>query len=126
MNSNIFHLIIVIIINHLDFQLFKCLTCKCNMSTNQQMFNKKDSMFIKNNSQTLCMYTQALQTPYECLSNYIDAKIKLSQYANKRWEDERDRKTTMSGKHYGVSSESLDFSSTLKCFRPLTVKCLKV
>ncbi|XP_025420820.1 huntingtin [Sipha flava] len=106
-------------------ELFKCLTSKYIMPIKQPIFNKKDSMFIKNNSQTLCMYTQALQMPYECLSNFIDAKIKLSQHANKRWEDERDRKTTMSGKHYGVSSESLDFSSNLKCFRPLIVKCLK-
>lgn len=96
------------------------------MSINQPIFNKQDSMFIKNTSQTLCMYIQALQTPYECLANFIDAKIKLSQHANKRWEDERNRKTTMSGKNYGVSSESLDFSSNLKCFRPLIIKCLKV
>lgn len=106
--------------------MFKCLTSKYNMSINQQMFNRKYSTLIKSDSQTLCMYTQALQTPYECLSNFIDAKIKVSQYANKRWEDERDRKTTMSGKLYSSSSESLDFSSNLKCFRPLTIKCLKV
>lgn len=83
-------------------------------------------MFIQNDSQTLCMYTQALQTPYECLSNFIDAKIKISQHANKRWEDERDRKTNISGKLFCTSSENLDFSSNLKCFRPLIVKCLKV
>lgn len=92
----------------------------------QQMFNRKYSTLIKSDSQTLCMYTQALQTPYECLSNFIDAKIKLSQHANKRWEEERDRKTTISGKLYSVGSESLDFTSNLKCFRPLTIKCLKV
>lgn len=97
------------------------------MSSNQQnMLNRKHSTFIKNDSQTLCMYTQALQTPYECLSNFIDAKIKVSQYANKRWDDERDRRTTMSGKLYCTSSESLDFSSNLKCYRPFTIKCLKV
>lgn len=91
------------------------------------MFNRKDSTFIKNDSQTLCLYTQALQIPYECLSNYIDAKIKVSHYANKHWEDERDRKTTtMSGKFYSGSTESLDFSTNLKCFRPLIIKCLKV
>lgn len=96
------------------------------MSSTRQIFSKKDSMFVKNDSQTLCMYTQALQTPYDCLSNFIDAKIKVSQYANKRWEDERDRKTNISGKLYCTSSESLDFSSNLRCFRPLTIKCLKV
>lgn len=96
------------------------------MSTNQQFFTRKDSKFIISDSQTLCMYTQAMQTPYDCLSNFIDAKIKVSQHANKRWEDERDRKTTMSGKLYSSNSEILDFSSNLKCFRPLTIKCLKV
>jgi len=102
------------------------LTSKYNVSSNQQIFNRKDSMFIKNDLQTLCMYTQALQTPYECLSNFIDTKIKVTQHANKHWEDERDRRTTMSGKLYCASSENLDFSSNLKCFRPLTIKCLKV
>lgn len=90
------------------------------------MLNRKHSTLIKNDSQTLCMYTQALQIPYECLSNFIDAKIKVSQHANKRWDDERDRRTTMSGKLYCTSSESLDFSSNLKCYRPLTIKFLKV
>ncbi|VVC25146.1 Hypothetical protein CINCED_3A023792 [Cinara cedri] len=107
-------------------ELFKCLTSKYNIPTNQQMFNRKDSILIKNDSQTLCLYTQALQTPYECLSNFIDAKIKVSQHANKRWEDERHHKTTtMSGKFYCGSTESLDFSTNLKCFRPLIIKCLK-
>lgn len=103
------------------------MTSKYNTSSNQQIFNIKDSTIIKRDSQTLCLYTQALQTPYECLSNFIDAKIKVSQHANKRWEDERDRKTTtMSGKFYCGNSESLDFSTNLKCFRPLIIKCLKV
>ncbi|CAH1724958.1 unnamed protein product [Aphis gossypii] len=106
-------------------ELFKCLTSKYNVSSNQQIFNKNDSMFIKNDLQTLCMYTQALQTPYECLSNFIDTKIKVTQHVNKHWEDERDRRTTMSGKLYCASSENLDFSTNLKCFRPLTIKCLK-
>lgn len=99
---------------------------KHNMSTNHTNFNQKDSTFIQNDSQILCMYTQALQTPYECLSNFIDAKIKVSQHANKRWEDERDRKTTISGKLFSASSESLDLTLNLKCFRPLVFKCLKV
>lgn len=102
------------------------MTSKYNVSSNQQIFNKNDSMLIKNDLQTLCMYTQALQTPYECLSNFIDTKIKVTQHANKHWEDARDRRTTMSGKLYCASSENLDFSSNLKCFRPLTIKCLKV
>lgn len=101
------------------------MTSKYNMSTNQQIFNKKD-LCIKYDSQTLCMHTQAFQTPYECLSNFVDAKIKVSQHANKRWEDERDRRTTMSGKLFCASSESLDFSSNLKYFRPLTMKFIKV
>lgn len=98
---------------------------KHKTSINQPILNQKE-LIIKDDSQTLCMYAQALQTPYECLSNFIDAKIKVSQYANKRWEDERDRRTSMSGKLYSVSSESLDFSSNLKCFRPFIIKCLKV
>lgn len=110
-----------------NFQLFKCLTSKYNnISVNQPTYDKRNSTFIKNEPQTLCMYTQALQTPYEYLSNFIDAKIKVSQHANKRWEDERDRKTSLSGKLFSTSSESLDFSSNLKCFRSLTIKCLKV
>lgn len=106
--------------------MFKCLTSKYNISTNQQIFNRKDSTFIKSDSQTLCMYTQAIQIPYECLSNFIDAKIKVSIHANKRWEDERDRRTNMSGKLFSTSSESVDFSTNLKSFRPLIIKCLKV
>lgn len=93
---------------------------------NQQMFNRKDSTLINTDSQLLCMYTQALQTPYECLSNFIDVKIKVSQHANKRWEDEKDRKTALNGKLFCTSSESLDLSSNLKCFRPLIIKCLEV
>lgn len=96
------------------------------MPTNQQIFGRKDSTYIKTDLQALCMYTQALQAPYECLSNFIDAKIKVSLHANKRWEDERGHRTVMGSKMYSSSSESLDFSTNLKCFRPLIIKCLKV
>lgn len=73
-----------------------------------------------------CLYTQALEIPYEYVCSFIDSKIKTFQYANKRWEDERVRTTSIGGKLFTPNSESIDFSTNLKCFRPLIIKLLKV
>ncbi|XP_050429862.1 huntingtin isoform X2 [Adelges cooleyi] len=106
-------------------ELLKCLISKNNTAKSLQQYTKRDLTFNKSNMILPCLYTQALEIPYEYVCSFIDSKIKTFQYANKRWEDERVRTTSIGGKLFTPNSESIDFSTNLKCFRPLIIKLLK-